>query len=168
MPSDLEEALSELQQQTPQEGSRSWMGHLRRVSGGAKHRRGVSVASGEPPLLPPIELRPPSPLLDVNHIQSSSESSSSSSGSHAAKKTGGLASSTTASLGRNTITAVKDSSPVPRRNSLGDLKIPARISQAQVGLRRDLGMVREFAKSVDGKWHQYINCHPSFLTYGQS
>ncbi|CAA7257453.1 unnamed protein product [Cyclocybe aegerita] len=35
-----------------------------------------------------------------------------------------------------------------RRNSLGDLKIPARISQAQVGLRRDLGMVREFAGSV--------------------
>lgn len=34
---------------------------------------------------------------------------------------------------------------MPRRNSLGDLKIPARISQAQVGLRRDLGMVREFA-----------------------
>ncbi|KAF9033514.1 hypothetical protein BJ165DRAFT_1534475 [Panaeolus papilionaceus] len=36
-----------------------------------------------------------------------------------------------------------------RRNSLGDLKIPARISQAQVGLRRDLGMVREFAGSVE-------------------
>ena len=26
---------------------------------------------------------------------------------------------------------------------MGDLKIPARISQAQVSLRRDLGMVRE-------------------------
>ncbi|KAH9927892.1 hypothetical protein B0H21DRAFT_894832 [Amylocystis lapponica] len=38
---------------------------------------------------------------------------------------------------------------VPRRNSLGDLKIPPRISQAQVGLRRDLGMVREFAASVE-------------------
>ncbi|KAJ6568111.1 hypothetical protein B0H10DRAFT_2109893 [Mycena sp. CBHHK59/15] len=36
-----------------------------------------------------------------------------------------------------------------RRNSLGDLKIPARISQAQVGLRRDLGMVREFARNVE-------------------
>jgi hypothetical protein len=33
-------------------------------------------------------------------------------------------------------------SPVPRRNSLGDLKIPARISQAQVSLRRDIGFVR--------------------------
>jgi len=38
---------------------------------------------------------------------------------------------------------------LPRRNSLGDLKIPARISQAQVGLRRDLGMVREFANNVE-------------------
>ena len=37
----------------------------------------------------------------------------------------------------------------PRRNSLGDLKIPARISQAQVGLRRDLGMVKEFANNVE-------------------
>ena len=36
-----------------------------------------------------------------------------------------------------------------RRNSLGDLKIPARISQAQVGLRRDLGMVREFSTNVE-------------------
>ncbi|KAL4064676.1 hypothetical protein V8B97DRAFT_2019298 [Scleroderma yunnanense] len=37
----------------------------------------------------------------------------------------------------------------PRRNSLGDLKIPARISQAQMGFKRDLGRVREFATSVD-------------------
>jgi len=38
-----------------------------------------------------------------------------------------------------------------RRNSLGDLKIPARITQAQVGLKRDLGMVREFAANVERK-----------------
>jgi hypothetical protein len=38
---------------------------------------------------------------------------------------------------------------LPRRNSLGDLKIPARISQAQVGLRRDLDMVRKFASKVE-------------------
>ena len=36
-----------------------------------------------------------------------------------------------------------------RRNSLGDLKIPARISQAQVRFRRDLGMVREFISNVE-------------------
>ena len=38
---------------------------------------------------------------------------------------------------------------VPRRNLLGDLKIPARISQVQVGLHRDLGMVREFAMNIE-------------------
>ena len=58
-----------------------------------------------------------------------------------------------ASLGRttqppltSTVTGI-----VPRRNSLGDLKIPARISQAQVGLKRDLGMVREFATEVESE-----------------
>jgi hypothetical protein len=40
-------------------------------------------------------------------------------------------------------------SPVPRRNSLGDLRIPARISQAQVSLRRDIRFVREFAASIE-------------------
>ncbi|KAF8521903.1 hypothetical protein BU17DRAFT_45360 [Hysterangium stoloniferum] len=34
-------------------------------------------------------------------------------------------------------------------NTLGELKIPARISRAQQGLRRDLGMVREFAGCVE-------------------
>ncbi|KAI0070816.1 hypothetical protein K474DRAFT_1669674 [Panus rudis PR-1116 ss-1] len=55
-----------------------------------------------------------------------------------------------ASLGRSTVPH-KDAANgnVPRRNSLGDLKIPARISQAQVGLRRDLTMVRDFAASVE-------------------
>ena len=48
-------------------------------------------------------------------------------------------------------TGVVGTGVVPRRNSLGDLKIPARISQAQVGLRRDLGMVREFAVGVGRK-----------------
>ncbi|KAJ3757369.1 hypothetical protein F5880DRAFT_1443643, partial [Lentinula raphanica] len=72
----------------------------------------------------------------------------------------------TASLGRSTgvpsigrggksitsstsMPAASVSANVPRRNSLGDLKIPARISQAQVGLRRDLGMVKEFAGRVE-------------------
>ncbi|TCD70738.1 hypothetical protein EIP91_002114 [Steccherinum ochraceum] len=55
-----------------------------------------------------------------------------------------------ASLGRSAIPP-KDpvTGIVPRRNSLGDLKIPARISQAQVGLKRDLTMVRDFAASVE-------------------
>lgn len=49
---------------------------------------------------------------------------------------------------------------VPRRNSLGDLKIPARISQAQVGLKRDLGMVREFAAEVESE----LNCSALMIT----
>lgn len=61
----------------------------------------------------------------------------------------------TASLGRNAqIPKERDqsvNSAVLRRNSLGDLKIPARISQAQVSLRRDLTMVRDFATSVECK-----------------
>jgi hypothetical protein len=38
---------------------------------------------------------------------------------------------------------------VPRRNSLSDLRIPTRITQAQTGLRRDLTLVKEFAKKVE-------------------
>ena len=65
------------------------------------------------------------------------------------------------SLGRSTVAAAGEATGLslasgsgsggglPRRNSLGDLKIPARISQAQVGLRRDLGLVREFASNVE-------------------
>ena len=39
---------------------------------------------------------------------------------------------------------------VPRTNSLGDLKIPTKVSQTQSSLR-DLGIVREFAGSVERK-----------------
>jgi hypothetical protein len=53
--------------------------------------------------------------------------------------------------GRNENSGHSGGSSHPRRNSLGDLKIPARISQAQVGLRRDLGMVREFANNIE-RW----------------
>ncbi|KAI0773012.1 hypothetical protein BD413DRAFT_656025 [Trametes elegans] len=59
----------------------------------------------------------------------------------------------TASLGRTAQLPKERDTPstsaVLRRNSLGDLKIPARISQAQVSLRRDLNMVRDFASSVE-------------------
>jgi len=44
---------------------------------------------------------------------------------------------------------------VPRRNSLGDLKIPARISEAQVALRWDLGMVREFTMNNE-RWFFFL------------
>jgi hypothetical protein len=46
---------------------------------------------------------------------------------------------------------------VPRRNSLSDLRIPARITQAQSGLRRDLTLVKEFAKKVERESHPGID-----------
>jgi len=52
-----------------------------------------------------------------------------------------------------------------RRNSLGDLKIPARISQAQVGLRRDLGMVREFASNVEREFCLFSFLKKNNLTF---
>jgi hypothetical protein len=57
----------------------------------------------------------------------------------------------TASLGRSTPPLSITTGVIPRRNSLGDLKIPTRISEAQVALRRDLSMVREFAANVECK-----------------
>ena len=69
------------------------------------------------------------------------------------------------SLGRSTAVNVADETTglslangsgdgggLPRRNLLGDLQSPARISQAQVGSRRDLGMVREFASNVERRF----------------
>jgi hypothetical protein len=41
---------------------------------------------------------------------------------------------------------------VPRRNSLRNPKIPTRINQAQVGLKRDLDSVREFATEVESEF----------------
>ncbi|KDQ10922.1 hypothetical protein BOTBODRAFT_115189 [Botryobasidium botryosum FD-172 SS1] len=61
-----------------------------------------------------------------------------------------------ASLGRTAASSPLDAenSPgPPRRSSLGDLKIPARITMAQTGLRNNLGMVREFATNVDRAYH---------------
>lgn len=50
---------------------------------------------------------------------------------------------------------------------IGDLKIPARISQAQVGLKRDLSMVRDFATSVERKCPIFVSCrdHVANCTY---
>jgi hypothetical protein len=170
-----------------------------------------------PPLLPPIELHPPSPprkvlkdaeseishsysLITMDSFQPSvdpsalspSELSSASSAFFTPfsspqcqpSRSGTVASPNklhvphspntskppliqhSASLGRSTAVVATRSGPgkdgvdsfsgsnsnTPfRRNSLGDLKIPTRISQTQVALRRDLGMVREFANKIERK-----------------
>ena len=131
-------------------------------------------------LLPPIELHPPSPPRTINgmsaahsiplNISEGMESmvpSTSAPASITMSPIPSTASPVTpskmtpkspgspqsASLGRTTQAPnpPPSNASVPRRNSLGDLKIPARISQAQIGLKRDLGLVREFATSVDSE-----------------
>ena len=180
-----------------------------------------STAAPTIPLLPPIELQPPSPprTVTTSHIQRRSRAyttnevegleletllvtpstssslsfftpTSSLSGNSVGVGAGAVGaggifplpplspnklspgkspsqSQQSVSLGRSTAVNVSDegtgmslasgsgSGGLPRRNSLGDLKIPARISQAQVGLRRDLGMVREFASSVE---REFFSC----------
>ncbi|KAF9076314.1 hypothetical protein BDP27DRAFT_1398518 [Rhodocollybia butyracea] len=102
-----------------------------------------------PPALPPhpqIQTQSQTASLGRSTVLIGILASSTSMPQGASIGVGGSASSPfVSSLGQGT---------VPRRNSLGDLKlgelkIPARISQAQVGLRRDLGMVKEFAGRVE-------------------
>lgn len=193
------ESVEELDHVQPQEGSRSFMGSMRKISfvGSKRHKKKKSIAEivAMPPppgphpqseqmqqddartagLLPPIELQPPSPPRTItgNHISHSahvnfsdvfeslivpSSSVPTSFSPRSSPIAPGRPSPMTpsspqqsASLGRATQAPnpTPSNSSVPRRNSLGDLKIPARISQAQIGLKRDLGMVREFAASVD-------------------
>lgn len=237
------------------EGTRGFMGNMRRLSLVSRHRRnesgaslmetmaqlssealsasplpvpGFSPTSDDPPslpplppmseflinqpqdLLPPIELRPPSPSshditsypitsnfntrltpdssvtpvttsASVSATLSSSSSFSSSSSPRfppsqhkmtpparsapltRMSTTPETTSPQTVSLGRSTISPkCTTAEAIPRRNSLNDLKndlkIPTRISQAQQGLKRDLGMVRDFAIYIErasflSLWH---------------
>jgi hypothetical protein len=122
----------------------------------------------EKSMLPPIEFQPSSPSRRLNDFPTSQSHPNpehtgidsilvplcpSSSEPNASIRSAGPSSSPqqSTSLGR-TAHPPKDTGDadiVLRRNSLGDLKIPARISQAQIGLRKNLGMVRDFAASVD-------------------
>ncbi|RDX40290.1 hypothetical protein OH76DRAFT_1413064 [Lentinus brumalis] len=153
----------------------------------------VIRSSHDVPLLPPIELQPPSPprnktprkqlVLDSanlatptrssmdrtletsrSHPTLSSKSSTQTASTETSLPTipsplpsptrprGSTSPVQTASLGRTAqLPKERDgsTSSALRRNSLGDLKIPAQISQAQVSLKRDLTMVRDFATSVE-------------------
>lgn len=207
------ESVEELDHLQPQEGSRSFMGSMRKISliGQKKHKKKKSIAdivSLPPPpvphprdeqmqlddarttgLLPPIELQPPSPPRTItgNHISQSahvnfgdvfeslivpSSSVPTSFSPRSSPIAPGRPSPKTpsspqqsASLGRTTQAPnpTPSNPSVPRRNSLGDLKIPARISQAQIGLKRDLGMVREFAASVD-KLKEQLSTYQQLLS----
>ncbi|KAF7426599.1 hypothetical protein PC9H_008968 [Pleurotus ostreatus] len=68
------------------------------------------------------------------------------------RTTGGGAGAVAEVVGAGNGTAGSNTSTmVLRQNSLGDSKIPACISQTQVGLRRDLSLVREFAAAVESE-----------------
>ena len=261
------------------EGTRGFMGNMRRLSLVSRHRRnksgaslmqtmaqlssealsasplpvpGLSPTSDDPPslpplppmseflinkpqashtfdLLPPIELRPPSPNthdMTSYHIASnfdtrltpdssvtpvttstsvsttfSSSSFSSPSSPRSppsqpkmtpsARSTPLTRTSTTpeatspqtVSLGRSTISPkCTTAEAIPRRNSLNDLKndlkIPTRISQAQQGLKRDLGMVRDFAIYIErapflslwlmSLYRLFVSCRTQEATTGVS
>lgn len=117
----------------------------------------------DPDLLPPIELSPPSPprqnaKLVGTHSEPVVQVNASPSSAANVKF---AITSQAASLGRNGTPTLEAQREIAlRRNSLGDLKaldgglkIPARISRAQVGLKRDLGLVKEFASCVERESH---------------
>ncbi|KAG6909511.1 hypothetical protein DXG01_017068 [Tephrocybe rancida] len=129
-------------------------------------------------LLPPIELQPPSPPrvrpaapgpdigkqrvlesmlspgISLSTIPSSASLPSPTPSASPSRRVHlpPLGSPQAASLGRSTIgpdPVVAIGPGGMRRSSLGDLKIPERISQAQVGLKKDMERVREFAAGVE-------------------
>ncbi|KAG8699693.1 hypothetical protein FRC11_013546 [Ceratobasidium sp. 423] len=124
--------------------------HSGSVSSRKLHRKSGSLAHGhvksvsEPrDLLPPIELQPPSPPQTLSN------------GSYLGRKHSRIGSSTSP-MGHSSSLSRAATQPggqldgsVLRRNSLSDLKIPARISRAQSGLKSNLGMVREFAACIE-------------------
>ncbi|KAH8091812.1 hypothetical protein BXZ70DRAFT_952323 [Cristinia sonorae] len=114
----------------------------------APHALATSHSEPIPPVLGIEALLNPIPVRATSSIETSSDSGPPLSPTARAKLPASPQHS--ASLGRSAQPPKEPASGiVPRRNSLGDLKIPARISQAQVGLKRDLTMVRDFAASVE-------------------
>ncbi|EJD40855.1 hypothetical protein AURDEDRAFT_186821 [Auricularia subglabra TFB-10046 SS5] len=126
--------------------------------------------AADPDLGPPIELSPPSPPSGSPRRKSKplvgtqSEPVVQIDASPSTASVKFALASGAASLGRNgtpTQEAQRELALALRRNSLGDLKamdgastsgglkIPARISRAQVGLKRDLGLVKEFASCIE-------------------
>ncbi|TFY61093.1 hypothetical protein EVJ58_g4715, partial [Rhodofomes roseus] len=172
-PSETESA--EQESIKTKEGSRSFMGGMRRISLGAtsKHKRtpskvpeqqtrkssGAATIRAEKEPAEDTTPRPPSRVIPTPNTRAVPLSSSalviplgdpSGISSLGRGRTFDVAHPITTAVAHEIeACVVSGAGSVVRRNSLGDLKIPARISQAQVGLRRDLGMVREFAASIE-------------------
>lgn len=124
---------------------------------GSPQRKGLTVSQSMPLVFNPLPeantpvLRPSqSSPLSLSPMKLQALMSSTPLPSPSRPKT--ATSPQSASLGRSAQAPKEDlGGNVPRRNSLGDLKIPERITLAQVGLKRNLGMVREFAVNIDRK-----------------
>ncbi|KAG8733843.1 hypothetical protein FRC10_012113 [Ceratobasidium sp. 414] len=152
-------------------GSRS---RIHRKSASVAHTKSASEPAWlTSDLLPPIELQPPSPphtlsgrtgeehqsLLQLttppkslsNSLSGFTTPSSTPSKLTARLHHGNSPIGQSSSLSRASTQpgGPLEGNSVLRRNSLSDLKIPARISRAQSGLKSNLGMVREFAGSVE-------------------
>ena len=203
-PVAVSSSLEDLDESGPREGSRGFMGGVRRISiigGQKKHKRtkssdptsylpDISPTVPTPPLLAALPLEESrlsgpddhsqpcrqtstlvvsqsapvmqsygnesSVLPELNALNSSHRFSSVMIGGSSIISTKTPTSPQSASLGRSISPTVAATAAVLRRNSLGDLKIPSRISQAQMGLKRDLSMVREFAVRVERKLLDFI------------
>ncbi|KAG8766459.1 hypothetical protein FRC12_006874, partial [Ceratobasidium sp. 428] len=153
-------------------GSLSSRSKVHRKSASLAHTKSASEpARFDSDLLPPIELQPPSPpqtlsgktgeehqsLLQLT-TPPKSLSGFTTPSSTPSKLTARLNNGKNSPIGQSSSLsrastqpggALEGSGSVLRRNSLSDLKIPARISRAQSGLKSNLGMVREFAGSVE-------------------
>ncbi|KAG6810622.1 hypothetical protein H0H92_011090 [Tricholoma furcatifolium] len=151
----------------------------RNVSKGALDTPTKTPKPEQQTLLPPIDLQPPSPprvrpaapapdsekhrplesmlspSTSIPTITSTPSSPTpSTTASPSRRHIPALGSPQAASLGRSTIgpeSVTNGGGSGMRRSSLGDLKIPERISQAQVGLRKDMERVREFAAGIERK-----------------
>jgi hypothetical protein len=155
---------------TPLEGTRRFLGSVRRISFGAgkRHARAKSTVECSHEKDPPGQersqpIKVPSPRRTAGFVPSRSAPMNSDIGTTSAPEhvllspvasSSGKVSQTpsplSASLGRATHLPTPVG-PVVRRCSLGDLKIPARIVQAQNALKKDLDMVKEFAACIEGQ-----------------
>jgi serine/arginine repetitive matrix protein 2 len=158
------------------EGRRGLMGNVRRLSFG-KHKRARSTAEAGVQYSPPPKEAEGAVERSGSAIFSMIRPSQELSGtrpSTPAPLTNGVAPKTPVrqvqlqvpaptspqpgSLGRY---ATPNGAATPaslRRCSMGDLKIPSRISQAQDGIKRDLSLVKEFAACVESEFFLLILC----------
>lgn len=156
------------------DGRRGFIGNVRRLSFGGKHKRARSTADAAVQYSPPQKeivatnkaetgvfigrsrpsedlsrTRPstPAPLTNVPNMNAWPMTPV----KHLKLQVPNPVSPQPSSLGRYAAHSSTSTPASLRRVSMGDLKIPSRISQAQDGIKRDLSLVKEFASCVERK-----------------